>query len=379
MGLYDVVGADRVAPGRVPARLAMLAGTTGFAVSNAVGFHVFTGGPIRYRIYATRGLDVADAGYIVSNALATFWLGVIALLGVTLLIDPVGLPFLAGHRPASWTGRSAALILSWLGGFVVWLALAPRVPHLRGWRLVLPGGKGMLAQIALGVVDVGAAAAALYVLLPADLVPGFAVFVLIFVAAITAGAVSHVPGGLGVLEATVLVGLDAGTRPDAIAALVVYRLVYYFLPLILAGLALAVFEVQRGLGPAVAAAGKLLRAGRPAVPPLAAVLVFAGGLVLLLTGALPAEGAGSPRSSICCRCRSPRRRTCWRASSASSCSCWPAVCWPAGRWRCTASIGLLLAGAVFALLRGLDWEEALLLVAIAGLLVVYPRRLLSGR
>ncbi len=81
MGLYDVVCTHRVAPGRVPMGLAMLAGTTGFAVSNAVGFHVFTGGPIRYRIYATRGLDLADAGHIVSNALANFWLGVIALLG----------------------------------------------------------------------------------------------------------------------------------------------------------------------------------------------------------------------------------------------------------------------------------------------------------
>ena len=72
MGLYDVVCANRVVPGRVPARFAMLAGTTGFAVSNAVGFHVFTGGPIRYRIYATLGIDLADVGHIVGNALANF-------------------------------------------------------------------------------------------------------------------------------------------------------------------------------------------------------------------------------------------------------------------------------------------------------------------
>ena len=368
MGLYDVVGANRVAPGRVPARLAMLAGTTGFAVSNAVGFHVFTGGPIRYRIYATRGLDVAAAGYIVSNALATFWLGVIALLGVTLLIDPVGLPFLSDIDPRLDRAIGGAILLA-LAAVVVWLALAPRVLTLRGWRLVLPGGKGMLAQIGLGVVDVGAAAAALYVLLPADLAPGFAVFVLIYVAAISLGAVSHVPGGLGVLEATVLVGLDAGTRPDAIAALVVYRLVYYFLPLILAGLALAVFELRRGLGPALS--GKLLRAGRPIVPPLAAALVFAGGLVLLVTGALPAEGG---------RLLMLERLLPLPFAEASHllASLVGLLLLVLARGllvrralACTASIGLLLAGAVFALLRGLDWEEALPLAAIAGLLFAY--------
>lgn len=370
MGLYDVVCTHRVAPGRVPIGLAMLAGTTGFAVSNAVGFHVFTGGPIRYRIYATRGLDLADAGHIVSNALANFWLGVIALLGLTLLIDPVGLPFLTEIDP-KLDRAVGVLILLALAAVVAWLALAPRVVTLRGWRLVLPGGKGMIAQIVLGMVDVGAAAAALYVLLPADLVPGFAVFTLIFVAAIAAGAVSHVPGGLGVLEATVLVGLGAGTRPDAIAALVVFRLVYYVLPLLLAGLALAVFELHRGLGPAVVISGKLLRASRPIVPSIAAALVFGGGLVLLVTGALPAEGG---RLVMLERLLPlPFAEASHLLSSLVGLLLLVLARGLLARraLACTASIGLLLAGAVFTLLRGLDWEEALVLGIIAGLLFIY--------
>ena len=61
-------------------------------------------------------------------------------------------------------------------------------------------------------------------------------FLILFVAAITFGVISHAPGGLGVIEATILFGLGAGTRPDAVAALVVFRLIYYLLPLCLAGL-----------------------------------------------------------------------------------------------------------------------------------------------
>jgi phosphatidylglycerol lysyltransferase len=59
MGLYDVLAAHRVAPDRVPHRIAAFAGLVGYAISNAIGFHVLVGGPVRYRIYAAAGLDAA--------------------------------------------------------------------------------------------------------------------------------------------------------------------------------------------------------------------------------------------------------------------------------------------------------------------------------
>jgi phosphatidylglycerol lysyltransferase len=62
-----------------------------------------------------------------------------------------------------------------------------------------------------------------------------------------AGSLSHSPGGLGVLEAGILLGLGAGNRPDAIAALVVFRLTYYILPFIVAVISLALMEATRGL------------------------------------------------------------------------------------------------------------------------------------
>ncbi|MEZ5904025.1 MAG: hypothetical protein R3C69_02605 [Geminicoccaceae bacterium] len=215
MSFYDVLGAEQLAPGRVPKRIAAFAGAASFAVANAVGFHVLTGVPIRYRLYARAGLDMAQVGHIVGNALVAFWLGVATLLGAALLIDPAGVPLLDRLDPRL-DQALGALTLVVIAGTVVWLGRSPRTLALFGWRLALPGGGGMLARIGLGVVDVGCAAAALYVLLPADMQPGYAVFLLVFLTAIVAGAASHVPGGLGVLEATVLVGLGAGTDPHVI-------------------------------------------------------------------------------------------------------------------------------------------------------------------
>jgi phosphatidylglycerol lysyltransferase len=367
MSLYDVLGAEQVAPGRVPKAIAAFAGAASFAVANAVGFHVLTGVPIRYRLYAGAGLDMAQVGHIVGNALVAFWLGVATLLGAAMLIDPVGVPLLDRLDPRL-DRVLGAVILAVIAGMVLWLGRNPRTLALFGWRLVLPGAAGMLARIGLGVVDVGCAAAALYVLLPADVQPGYAVFLLVFLTAIVAGAASHVPGGLGVLEATVLVGLGAGTNPDVIAALVVFRVLYYLLPLALAGLTLALFEARRGLAPV---AGKALRVGRPLVPPLAAGLVFMGGIVLLLTGNLPAEGSRLDRLGHLLPL--PFAEASHMAASLVGLLLIVLARGLLARMALarTAAIALLLAGAVFALLRGLDWEEALLLAVIAGLLVLY--------
>ena len=65
MACYDVMAVRRVVPGKVQARLALLAGFAGYGFSNAIGFHVFVGGPVRYRIYQSAGVDAADVGRIV--------------------------------------------------------------------------------------------------------------------------------------------------------------------------------------------------------------------------------------------------------------------------------------------------------------------------
>ncbi|MCB1331532.1 MAG: oxacillin resistance protein FmtC, partial [Maritimibacter sp.] len=93
------------------------------------------------------------------------------------------------------------------------------------------------------LLDIAASAAVLYVLLPPDLAGNPAGFFVVYVAAIVLAIASHAPGGIGVFEATVLAGLGGGGRADALAALLLYRLVYTALPFALAALALAGAEI----------------------------------------------------------------------------------------------------------------------------------------
>jgi phosphatidylglycerol lysyltransferase len=370
MAIYDIMAAQRVAPDRISHRLAAFAGLVGYGISNAIGFNVLIGGPVRYRIYQSAGLDASDVGRIVGISFLTFGSGIVALAGFALVVDPAGAPFLQAISPSADRLVGVAILLA-VGALLVWLSRGEREVGMFGWRLPLPSAGSALAQIVVGAVDIGTAAGALYVLLPADIAPGFVVFLLLFVAAIMAGLVSHAPGGLGVLEATILVGLGAGTRPDVMAALIVFRLIYYVVPLLLAGAALLVFEAYRARRSVIALSGRALT--RRVIAPLSAALVFLGGIVLLLSGNLPAlddrigflsdilplpfAEASHLLASLVGLLLIVLSRGLYRRIALAR----------------VASIALLVAGAGFSLLKGLDWEEATVLIVVAGALLANPR------
>ncbi len=372
MALYDVMAVRRVAPERVPVKLAAFAGMVGYGISNAVGFHVFVGGPVRYRIYQTAGLDAADVGRVVGISLITFCGGLATLVGIALVADPAGIPLLRVLSPAD-DRLLGLLILAAIAGALLWLARGNHQISAFGWRFPLPTAGSALVQIVIGAVDIAAAAAALYVLLPADIAPGYAVFLVIFVAAVIASVISHAPGGLGVLEATVLIGLGAGARPDVMAALVVFRVIYYLIPLACAALALLAFEAYRAREAVASVTGRTLAVSRRIVPPIAATLVFLGGLVLLFSGSTPdLESRTDYLSDIL---PLPFAEASHLLASLIGLLL---IILARGLYRRIAlarlvAIALLLAGALFSLLKGLDWEEALVLTLVAGLLFAYGK------
>lgn len=370
MALYDVMAIRHIAPDKVPVRLALFAGFVGYGFSNAIGFHVFVGGPVRYRIYQSVGLDAADVGRIVGVSFLTFWGGLLTIVGLAMLLDPIGLPALSLVSPVDDRIIGGSILFGLLV-VLLWLSRGQRQVSVLGWTFPFPSARSAAVQILIGAVDIGAAAAALYVLLPADVAPGFTVFLALFALAVVATVVSHAPGGLGVLEATILFGLGAGARPDVVAALVVFRIVYYLLPLALAALALLVFEIYRVRSTVSTVAGRTLALTRHIVPPISATLVFAGGLVLLFSGSVPAIGDRTDWLSDILPL--PFAEASHLLASVTGLLL---IIIARGLYRRIAlarfaAIVLLLTGAVFSLMKGLDWEEAVVLIAVAATLFIY--------
>jgi len=123
----------------------------------------------------------------------------------------------------------------------------------------LPGGGLTLLQIGIGIIDLGCCAAAVYMLMPPQPNLSFVMLAVIFVAATLLGFASHAPGGLGVFDAAMLIGLWEFNREELVSGLLLFRLLYYIVPFVLSLFILGIREVLLGrdgrriAGPAPAA------------------------------------------------------------------------------------------------------------------------------
>ena len=138
-----------------------------------------------------------------------------------------------------------AIILGLLT-YVVWVWIRPRNVGRGPWTVVLPGGPLTLMQIAIGIVDLGFCALAMYELVPDEPNLGFVVVAVIFVSATLLGFASHSPGGLGVFDAAMLVGLWQMDREELLAGMLLFRLLYYIAPFVISVIILTFREVILG-------------------------------------------------------------------------------------------------------------------------------------
>jgi phosphatidylglycerol lysyltransferase len=257
-----------------------------YAVANNVGFAMLSGASVRYRFYSRWGVRPDELSRIVISISITFWLGLLALGGLSLAVDPLpGAREIAG----TWFTGSAGWILVGISLAYVATPLVRRAPlRIGSFEMPVPAPKLALMQLVVSSVDWILAAAVLYVLLP----PSGATFLTVlgaFFAAQLLGLASHVPGGVGVFETLIILLLQPFIASgDLLPALVVYRAVYYLLPLSVALVALVADEVYERRLQTKRATAFLGQLSEQLSPRLLAAFTFLGGLVLLFSGATPA-------------------------------------------------------------------------------------------
>lgn len=267
-------------------RISLTAGIS-YALSNSIGFAVLSGTAVRHRFYSRWGVSVADLARIVVFNAFTYWLGLLALAGWSLALQPhasLGGDFV--QTGVRWIG---AICLVLTVGYLL-LSVSRRAPfRVRGFEMRVPGPPLALGQLLLSMTDWALAAAVLHTLLPEG-GPSYGVLLGAFLAAQVLGLVSHVPGGLGVFEGAMLLLLGPTLPADRIiAALLLFRLIYYLIPLTLALLLLLGDELRNRRARLMRLGQSLTRVSVQLAPKALAVLTFLAGMVLLISGATPAE------------------------------------------------------------------------------------------
>src|SRR6187200_3542273 len=242
---YDLFAVRAIGRIDVPYRVNALAAFTSYSIGHNVGASVFTGGAVRYRIYSAWNLNAIDVAKICFLAGLTFWLGNAAVLGLGIAYHPEAAASI--DQLPVWLNRLAAFaILLGLVGYVAWVWIQPRGVGRGPWTVTLPGGPLTLLQIGIGIVDLSFCALAMYVLAPDEPHLGFVVVAVVFVSATLLGFASHSPGGLGVFDAAMLVGLWQMDREDLLAGMLLFRVLYYIGPFVISVILLTLREVIPG-------------------------------------------------------------------------------------------------------------------------------------
>jgi len=242
---YDWFAVRAIGKGHIPYRVNALAAFTSYSIGHNVGASVFTGGAVRYRIYSAWGLNAIDVAKICFLAGLTFWLGNAAVLGMGIAYHPEAASAIDQLPP--WLNRVLAFVLlGGLAGYVAWVWAKPRSVGHGTWSVVLPGGPLTLLQIAIGIIDLGFCALAMYMLVPDEPNLGFVVVAVIFVSATLLGFASHSPGGLGVFDAAMLVGLWQMDKEELLAGMLLFRVLYYLAPFLFSVILLTCRELIMG-------------------------------------------------------------------------------------------------------------------------------------
>ncbi len=371
---YDVLGLRYVGQRLRYAQVA-LASFMGQALGNTIGNPIVGGAPPRVRIYAAAGLSPLDIAKLVAFVNGTFVVGFLALGGIVFLAAPLALPARLGLPLAT----SHPLGIAFLAACALYIvaSVAASARGRRGARvalgqveLMLPAPGLALAQVATAAVDCLLSASVLYVLLAPSTDLSFPTVLGAYLLALVAGLVSFVPGGIGVFESAVvlLLGERAGGAGLA-AALVANRIIYYLLPLGASVLLLAGDELARRRAALERMSRFLGNWISWIAPQLLAITTLIGGTLLLVSGATPAE----------------KERLAWLARLlplpvlemshfAASVIGTALLILARGLQRrldaaYVLTAFLLAAGALTSLLKGLDYEEALILTGMLAVLL----------
>jgi len=348
--------------------------------NNFIGLSGLTGSGIRYVVLTRSGMASGSAATYSLLLMLSVPVGLAVFAVLTLAIGPsdlatAGLPsrlvqlalvLISTYLPVYWLLTGSAPLLRWLGHAAA--------PPAWSTRLLLVGISAVDWSLAMGVL-----ALALWVV-GTTFTPD--VFLTAFVAGGAAGILSLMPGGLGAFDATFLLVLSAnGVATEHVAAaLLLYRLVYFVVPWLIGvwlGVTVLAVRQESRIGQLV----QQWRHSRTAAMlqfPLALIsllsvrllswLTLLAGLVLLASAAFPPE---QPRIVLLKQ---------WAPLVAVESSHFLSVVvgvllvalargiFSRVRQAYEVTVALLVSGALFSLMKGLDYEEASLLLVVAVLL-----------
>lgn len=224
--LFDYM-AVRYVGHRLPYPRVAFTSFVSLSIGHSVGLAGLSSGAIRYRYYARWGLSVSEVAKVILFTGLTVTVGLTALAGLALAAAP-GLSAKLMHVTAGTALAVGCACLAATAGYVALAWWVERPLKIWRWTLEIPSWRLALGQVAVGALDFAFVSACLHQCLAALADVSYLPVVAVYVAANVATLISHVPGGLGVIESVTL-ALVPGRQ--VIGAVIAFRVIYFLIPL----------------------------------------------------------------------------------------------------------------------------------------------------
>ncbi len=261
-GCFDILS-RRYVGARVSNGRAVLIGAVSYAFNLNIG-SIVGGAGFRLRLYSRLGVEQRRIAAMIAFSIATNWIGYLLVAGTVFAIG--GVEFPEGWKAGDGAMRVIGVVMVAASlGYAALCRFSPRREFsFRGRTFRLPSCGMALRQVLLGASNWLLIAAVVFVLLGHEV--NYATVLAVVCVASIAGALAHIPGGLGVIEGVfvAMLGWSIGTG-TVLAAVLAYRAVYYLMPLMVAGVLYLVLELlarRSAATPPTAAARPSPDAGR---------------------------------------------------------------------------------------------------------------------
>lgn len=245
LAINDVLGV-RYLHRQVPLRRVLATSFVAYNLTFNFG-SLLGGAPVRYRLYTRCQLTIREVTALIIFCVATKWLGFFLVGGLAYVIAPLPFPDGVGVQASPFALRSlGATLLAIPAIFLALCTSKRREVRVRGLTWTLPKASMAVCQCLVSAWEWILVAAIVYVLLPnTEDGVSFGVVLRIYLAAAVVGLMTHIPGGLGVTEA-VFIGFLSPELPASLvlARLLVFRALYYLIPLVPALTLLLSYEVS---------------------------------------------------------------------------------------------------------------------------------------
>ncbi|NYT23380.1 UPF0104 family protein [Alcaligenaceae bacterium] len=217
-----------------------------------MNFSAAVGGlALRLRLYGKQGLNPGQIMRVMGLSITTNWIGYCLLGGAIFAMGAV-------QPPSSWEISGGPLRI--IGGIMMAVALtyvalcafsSQRSWTVRSHVIELPEWRIAVLQLCLAMTNWALMGLIVHTVMPGD-VPYATILGTLLIGSI-AGAIAHIPGGLGVTEYVFITLLSPDVpRHQVLGAILVYRALYYIGPVLLAGACYLIFEAR---SPAAAPGG----------------------------------------------------------------------------------------------------------------------------